>query len=160
MQTVAYLLPKRWHTTWNPALEPLDLAAESGVEIPQLGYVTAGQPVDIGVDPLQWTPYDFAKEVFTMPKSHPPDAPQFRQQVIEAAERRGNIRSEWAWRASSTTRKQKLRGPSSLATPRRKSVASKCSAMPARLSVAFASVMTSTMRRGHPGDPLAWGWNV
>ncbi len=47
MQTVAYLLPKRQHTTWNPALEPLDLAAESGVEIPLLGYVTAGQPVDI-----------------------------------------------------------------------------------------------------------------
>ena len=47
MQTVTYLLPKRRHTAWNPALEPLDLAAESGVEIPLLGYVTAGQPVDI-----------------------------------------------------------------------------------------------------------------
>jgi len=47
MQKVAYLLPKRRHTTWNPVLEPLDLAAESGVEIPLLGYVTAGQPVDI-----------------------------------------------------------------------------------------------------------------
>jgi repressor LexA len=51
MQTVACLLPKRrhptWNPTWNPALEPLDLAAESGVEIPLLGYVTAGQPVDI-----------------------------------------------------------------------------------------------------------------
>ena len=47
MQNVAYLLPKRRHTTWNPVLEPLDLAAESGVEIPLLGYVTAGQPVDI-----------------------------------------------------------------------------------------------------------------
>ena len=47
MQTVAYLLPKRRHPTWNPALEPLDLAAESGVEIPLLGYVTAGRPVDI-----------------------------------------------------------------------------------------------------------------
>jgi repressor LexA len=47
MQTVAYLLPKRRHTTWNPALEPLDVAAESGVSIPLLGYVTAGQPIDI-----------------------------------------------------------------------------------------------------------------
>jgi len=47
MQTVAYLLPKRRHTAWNPVLDPLDLAAESGVEIPLLGYVTAGQPVDI-----------------------------------------------------------------------------------------------------------------
>jgi len=47
MQTISYLLPKHRRTTWNPALEPLDLAAESGVEIPLLGYVTAGQPVDI-----------------------------------------------------------------------------------------------------------------
>ena len=47
MQTVAYLLPKRRRTTWNPTLEPLDLAAESGISIPLLGYVTAGQPVDI-----------------------------------------------------------------------------------------------------------------
>ena len=47
MQTIAYLLPKCRHRTWNPALEPLDMAAASGVEIPLLGYVTAGQPVDI-----------------------------------------------------------------------------------------------------------------
>jgi len=47
MQTVAYLLPKRQHTTWSPALEPLDMAAESGIEIPLRGYVTAGRPVDI-----------------------------------------------------------------------------------------------------------------
>jgi repressor LexA len=47
MQTVAYLLPKRRHTTWTPALEPLDLTAESGVCLPLLGYVTAGQPIDI-----------------------------------------------------------------------------------------------------------------
>ncbi len=47
MQTVAYLLPKRRHATWNPALEPLDMAAEAGVPVPLLGYVTAGQPVDI-----------------------------------------------------------------------------------------------------------------
>jgi hypothetical protein len=31
MQTVAYLLPKRRHTTWNPVLEPLDMAPETGV---------------------------------------------------------------------------------------------------------------------------------
>ena len=47
MQTVAYLLPKRRHTTWNPALEPLRVEAEPGVAIPLLGYVTAGQPVEI-----------------------------------------------------------------------------------------------------------------
>jgi repressor LexA len=50
MQNVAYLLPKRGHTTWHPQLEPLALAIEPGVEIPLLGYVTAGQPVDIPED--------------------------------------------------------------------------------------------------------------
>ena len=44
---VAYILPKPRHPTWRPILEPLDLAREPGVEIPLLGYVTAGQPVDI-----------------------------------------------------------------------------------------------------------------
>jgi len=44
---VAYILPKPRHPTWSPILEPLDLACEPGVEIPLLGYVTAGQPVDI-----------------------------------------------------------------------------------------------------------------
>jgi repressor LexA len=47
MQNVAYLLPKHRHTTWHPVLEPLALDPESGVEIPLLGYVTAGQPVEI-----------------------------------------------------------------------------------------------------------------
>ncbi|MFN2244444.1 MAG: transcriptional repressor LexA [Anaerolineae bacterium] len=47
MESISYLLPKRRHTTWNPALEPLDMALEIGVEIPLLGFVTAGQPVDI-----------------------------------------------------------------------------------------------------------------
>jgi repressor LexA len=44
---VAYILPKRRHAAWNPALEPLGLASEPGIEIPLLGYVTAGLPVDI-----------------------------------------------------------------------------------------------------------------
>ncbi len=48
--SLAYILPKRRHTTWNPALEPLRLGREPGVEIPLLGYVTAGQPVDIPED--------------------------------------------------------------------------------------------------------------
>ena len=47
MESISYLLPKRRHSTWNPALEPLDIVSETGVEIPLLGYVTAGQPVDI-----------------------------------------------------------------------------------------------------------------
>ncbi|AUB82175.1 transcriptional repressor LexA [Candidatus Thiodictyon syntrophicum] len=47
---VAYILPKPRHATWNPALEPLVLACEPGVEIPLLGYVAAGQPVDVPQD--------------------------------------------------------------------------------------------------------------
>ena len=50
MQNIAYIVPKHQHTTWHPALEPLDLEAEQGVEVPLLGYVTAGQPVDIPED--------------------------------------------------------------------------------------------------------------
>lgn len=49
-QSLAYILPKRRHATWNPALEPLYLCGEPGVEIPLLGYVAAGQPVDIPED--------------------------------------------------------------------------------------------------------------
>ncbi|WP_295389986.1 transcriptional repressor LexA [uncultured Thiodictyon sp.] len=48
--SVAYILPKHHHVTWNPALEPLSLGHEAGVEIPLLGYVTAGQPVEIPED--------------------------------------------------------------------------------------------------------------
>ncbi|MBU0500313.1 MAG: transcriptional repressor LexA [Gammaproteobacteria bacterium] len=47
MNSLTYLLPKHRHQTWHPDLEPLGVAAEMGVEIPLLGYVTAGQPVDI-----------------------------------------------------------------------------------------------------------------
>jgi repressor LexA len=53
-----FLIPKqRNHRTWNPALEPLDLAREPGVELPLLGYVSAGRPVE--------TPED--NEVVTVP---------------------------------------------------------------------------------------------
>jgi repressor LexA len=50
MQNIAYIVPKHQHTTWHPALEPLDLEPEQGVEVPLLGYVTAGQPLDIPED--------------------------------------------------------------------------------------------------------------
>jgi len=46
MSNVACLLPKRRHPTWNPVLEPLDIEIESGIELPLLGYVTAGQPIE------------------------------------------------------------------------------------------------------------------
>jgi repressor LexA len=47
MPNVAYLCPKHQHVTWNPALEPLALGIEPGIELPLLGYVTAGQPIEI-----------------------------------------------------------------------------------------------------------------
>ena len=47
MSNLSYLLPKGQHQTWHPDLEPLAFEAEDCVEIPLLGYVAAGQPVDI-----------------------------------------------------------------------------------------------------------------
>ncbi len=49
-QNLAYLLPKNRHQIWNPALEPIDIDWEYGVEIPLLGYVTAGSPVEVAPD--------------------------------------------------------------------------------------------------------------
>jgi repressor LexA len=48
--SIAYILPRPRHAIWNPALEPLRLSGDRGVEIPLLGYVAAGQPVDIPED--------------------------------------------------------------------------------------------------------------
>jgi len=50
MQPISYILPQTRHLTWNPSLEPLAAAPEDGIEIPLLGYVTAGQPVEIPED--------------------------------------------------------------------------------------------------------------
>lgn len=47
MQNLAYLIPKRQRPSWNPALAPLDIDVEDGIELPILGYVTAGQPVEL-----------------------------------------------------------------------------------------------------------------
>ena len=46
MPQLLYMIPKRTHLSWDPRLEPLDLAEEDGVEIPLLGYVSAGRPVE------------------------------------------------------------------------------------------------------------------
>jgi repressor LexA len=47
MPQPVFLIPKqRTPLTWNPALEPLDLAEEAGVALPLLGYVSAGRPVE------------------------------------------------------------------------------------------------------------------
>lgn len=47
MSKLSYLLPKGQRLTWSPDLEPLALDGEDCVEVPLLGYVAAGQPVDI-----------------------------------------------------------------------------------------------------------------
>ncbi len=47
MSSLSYLIPNRSHPTWHPDLEPLVLDAGQGIELPLLGYVTAGQPVEI-----------------------------------------------------------------------------------------------------------------
>jgi repressor LexA len=46
----SYLIPKHRHTIWTPALEPLDLSEETGIDIPLLGYVAAGRPVETPED--------------------------------------------------------------------------------------------------------------
>ncbi len=40
------MIPKRRHAVWTPALEPLESFDEPPVELPLLGYVSAGQPVE------------------------------------------------------------------------------------------------------------------
>ncbi len=50
MSNVSYLIPKKNRPVWTPELEALDSEAETLVEIPLLGWVSAGQPVDICQD--------------------------------------------------------------------------------------------------------------
>ncbi len=47
MSNVNYLIPKNNRPVWIPGLEALDILAEDMVEIPLLGWVAAGQPVDL-----------------------------------------------------------------------------------------------------------------
>lgn len=58
MPQPTYLIAKRTRLTWDPILTPLDLEEEPGVEIPLLGYVAAGRPVE--------TPED--QETITVPR--------------------------------------------------------------------------------------------
>jgi repressor LexA len=45
-----YLIPKRSRPTWTPALEPLNLETEVAVDLPLLGDVSAGRPVETPED--------------------------------------------------------------------------------------------------------------
>lgn len=47
MENVNYLIPKNNRPVWTPELEMLDIHEEAMVEIPLLGMVTAGLPVDM-----------------------------------------------------------------------------------------------------------------
>lgn len=49
MSNVNYLIPKRRRPVWNP-MEILDACAGTMAEIPLLGWVAAGQPVDLNHD--------------------------------------------------------------------------------------------------------------
>jgi len=37
----------------------------------------------VGVDLVSWTPQDFARDVFAMPKSHCPSSEDFRRYLVE-----------------------------------------------------------------------------
>lgn len=47
MDNVNYLIPKNNRPVWEPEMELLDVLVDSLVEIPLLGSVTAGLPIDI-----------------------------------------------------------------------------------------------------------------
>jgi repressor LexA len=47
MSNVSLLIPKYKHTVWTPELEPLDMLPDMLTEIPLLGFVQAGQPIDL-----------------------------------------------------------------------------------------------------------------
>jgi repressor LexA len=47
MSNVSLLIPKHKHPVWTPELEPLDMLPDMLTEIPLLGFVQAGQPIDL-----------------------------------------------------------------------------------------------------------------
>lgn len=50
MSNVNYLIPKNNRPVWSSDLEALDILADGLVQIPLLGWVAAGQPVDLCED--------------------------------------------------------------------------------------------------------------
>ncbi|MCW8983282.1 MAG: peptidase, partial [Gammaproteobacteria bacterium] len=50
MSNIAYMIPKKDRTVWAPELdelEQLDIEPTNMAEIPLLGWITAGQPMEI-----------------------------------------------------------------------------------------------------------------
>ena len=50
MSNVNYLIPKNNRPVWTPDLEALDVIAEALETIPLLGWVAAGEPVDLSAE--------------------------------------------------------------------------------------------------------------
>ncbi|RDH81450.1 MAG: repressor LexA [endosymbiont of Galathealinum brachiosum] len=46
MNNVSLLIPKQQHPTWTPELDEIEPAISELVEIPLLGFITAGQPIE------------------------------------------------------------------------------------------------------------------
>lgn len=47
MSNVSFMIPKNTRPVWHADLEPVELAPVELVEVPLLGYISAGQPVDL-----------------------------------------------------------------------------------------------------------------
>lgn len=47
MSNVSFMIPKSKRPVWSPELEALAMVPEAMAEVPLLGYISAGQPVDL-----------------------------------------------------------------------------------------------------------------
>ncbi len=47
MSNVSLLIPKHAHPVWSPELEAVEMAVMDMVEVPLLGYISAGNPVEL-----------------------------------------------------------------------------------------------------------------
>ncbi|HEY0719947.1 MAG TPA: transcriptional repressor LexA [Gammaproteobacteria bacterium] len=47
MSTISFMIPKNTRPLWTPELEAVETAAMAMVEVPLLGWISAGQPVDL-----------------------------------------------------------------------------------------------------------------
>ncbi len=47
MSNISYMIPKNGRQVWTPSLEPVEMAAVALVEVPVLGWISAGRPMDL-----------------------------------------------------------------------------------------------------------------
>ena len=50
MSNINYMIPKKKRPVWNPALEPVECQPVALVSLPLLGWVAAGEPLDLCQD--------------------------------------------------------------------------------------------------------------